>query len=115
MSTQISNPLATYKILNAIDVVKTITENVMDYYVEMISIASGDNVNYEYRIYVNYINGIKMVGRLYTYPIENNTNNSLITTEQIPGVILSNGKLFSTSGLPYYIEIRDVENIINQL
>ena len=108
MSSQITTPLATYKILNAIDAVKTVTENVMDYYVEMISIVSDkDVISYKYKVYVNYINGIKIVGDLCTYDAEKKTYGDIITGEQIPGVILSHGKLYDTNGAPYYANLRD--------
>ena len=115
MSSQITTPLATYKILNAINDVKKVTKNVMDYYVEMVLVASGENMSYRYKIYVNYINGIKIVGNLCAYDAEDQIPGMLITAEQIPGVILSHGKLFSTSGTPYYVEIWNDDNPINTL
>ena len=106
MTSQITTSLATYKILDAIDDVKKLTENVMDYYVEMVSVSTNGSITYKYRVYVNYINGIKIVGDLYTYDAETNKFGSLITTPQIPGVILSHGKLYAINGIPYYAEIK---------
>ena len=107
MSSQITTPLATYKILDAISGVRNITENVMDYYVELVSIVTNEDVlSYKYRVYVNFINGVKIVGDLYTYDSDNNTFGSLITTDQISGVILSRGKLYTTNGMPYYVNTR---------
>ena len=105
-SSQISNPLATYKILNAIDNFKNISENEMDYYVEMISIESDENISYRYRVYVNYIAGIKYVGELCSYDTADVFPGPLITTDQIPNTILSHGKLYATNGMPYYVEIQ---------
>lgn len=114
MTSQITTSLATYKILDAIDDVRRMTENVMDYYVEMVSVSSGGTISYKYRVFVNYINGIKFVGDLYTYIAETNKLGSLIATAQIPNVVLSHGKLFATNGTPYYVEIRDYTNYIDE-
>ena len=106
-SIQYSLPIATNKITDSIDTAcslilermktfKTSTEELMDYHVEPIYMSTTNEQ--KYKVSFNYINGIRVMGTL------GSNGSTPITGDMIDGVVLANGKLYSSAGFPYVIQ-----------
>ena len=93
-SIQYGLPLATNKVLNAIDVFRTTSENALDYYVEPIMT---DTLVQIYRVHVNYIKGIHVVGTLC------HSDQSRVEGDTIPNAQLIQGKLYTVEMFPFFL------------
>ena len=112
-SYQTTLPLSTKRILDAIgntrlNITQNITHELFDYYVDQLTVPVLGSPPYEivYNITINYINGITLSGLMY----ERTTGgqNVQIKGESIENVQLINRKLYTSSGLPYSVHIKDV-------
>ena len=117
-SIQQSLPLATNKVMGNIDVsrneilakidkMKTYTDNALDYKVEVITLKSGDGYIQHYRVFIQWVNGVKIYGKLSSYRDKEQAWFD-VSEEDIPDVVLSYGRLFDYSTCsPYYVSPKD--------
>ena len=104
-SIQYGLPIATNRVLTAIDDFRRVSENEFDYYVEPIIVNIGeDSYEQEYRVYINYFNGVTVFGTLSSW------NDTQSVYEPIRGELIESytelfyGKLFRL-GEPFYVVI----------
>ena len=94
-SIQYGLPLATNKVLNAIDAFRTSSENALDYYIE--PIAEADTLKQIYRVHINFINSIHIIGTLY------NNDKTRVEGDTIPNTQLIQGKLYTNYYFPFVL------------
>ena len=100
-SIQQSLPFATNKVINSILDVRKSLLNELDYHVEPITVHYGPDYIQVYSVYINYINGIQIIGDLYEY---NDYQYKRVEGEMVSGVYLQHGKL-TCHNHPYHVGI----------